>query len=183
MSRVTNCPLQRYTCPCTLHILPTIQRPKTQSVLWMRRRCSADIQLYNQFTEFVRPTKPQGSWLLKTDEHWWRFLTLLWSRSEPYPARPPTLWLSQPWRKTVWSLQREQLHIPMTWSAINVTEDCLLISSCLTVAYVPLTVFLVIVVVFHASVTSPQLNAAVFVCRAYSIPTNLRTLTQTSNAK
>ena len=43
--------------------------------------------------------------------HWWRFWSLLWSRSEPYPAISQTLWLSPPWRKTVWSLQREPLHL------------------------------------------------------------------------
>ena len=43
--------------------------------------------------------------------YWWRFWTLLWSRSEPYPARSPTLWLPQSWRKAVWSLQREPLHL------------------------------------------------------------------------
>ena len=48
----------------------------------------------------------------------------------------------------------------------------------ITVAYVPLTAFLVIVVVFHVSVTSPQLNAAIFLCQVYALPTGLRTLTQ-----
>ena len=49
----------------------------------------------------------------------------------------------------------------------------------ITVAYVPLTAFLIIVVVFHISVTSPHLNAAIFLCQAYALPTGLRPVTQT----
>ena len=49
----------------------------------------------------------------------------------------------------------------------------------ITVAYVPLTAFLVIVVVFHISVTSPQMNAAIFLCQVYALPSSLRVLTQT----
>ena len=49
----------------------------------------------------------------------------------------------------------------------------------ITVAYIPLTAFLVIVVVFHISVTSPQMNAAIFLCQVYALPSSLRFLTQT----
>ena len=48
----------------------------------------------------------------------------------------------------------------------------------LVVAYVPLTIFLAIVVVLHVSVTSPHLNAAILACQAYSQPIGLRVLTQ-----
>ena len=48
----------------------------------------------------------------------------------------------------------------------------------LVVAYVPLTIFLAVVVVLHVSVTSPQLNAAIMVCQAYTQPIGLRVMTQ-----
>ena len=48
----------------------------------------------------------------------------------------------------------------------------------LTVAYVPLTAFLVLVVVFHVSVSSPHVNVAIFLCQVYAFPTSLRLLTQ-----
>ena len=48
----------------------------------------------------------------------------------------------------------------------------------LTVAYVPLTVFLVVVVVFRLLVTSPQLHMAILMCQTYSLPISLRFLTQ-----
>ena len=48
----------------------------------------------------------------------------------------------------------------------------------LTVAYIPLTVFLVLVVFFHISVTSPRLNLAILLCQLYTTPTGLQVLTQ-----
>ena len=48
----------------------------------------------------------------------------------------------------------------------------------LTVAYVPLTAFLVLVVVLHISVSSPHMNVAIFLCQVYALPTCLRLLTQ-----
>ena len=48
----------------------------------------------------------------------------------------------------------------------------------MTVAYVPLTVFLIIVVVFHISVTSPHLNVAILLCQVYALPACVRVLTQ-----
>ena len=53
----------------------------------------------------------------------------------------------------------------------------------LVVAYVPLTIFLAIVVVLHVSVTSPRLNVAIMVCQAYSQPVGLRVLTQVTRKK
>ena len=47
-----------------------------------------------------------------------------------------------------------------------------------TVAYVPLTVFLLIVVVFHISVTSPRLNVTILLCQIYALPAGLLVLTQ-----
>jgi hypothetical protein len=46
----------------------------------------------------------------------------------------------------------------------------------LAVAYLPLTVFLAIVVAFRISVASPHLNAAVFLCQLYASPAVLRVL-------
>ena len=48
----------------------------------------------------------------------------------------------------------------------------------LTVAYLPLTVFLVIVVVFRVSVTSPKVNVAVLICQSLALPPSLRMFTQ-----
>ena len=45
-----------------------------------------------------------------------------------------------------------------------------------TVAYVPLTVFLVLVVAFHISVASPRLNVAILLCQIYAEPSGLRVL-------
>ena len=53
----------------------------------------------------------------------------------------------------------------------------------LVVAYVPLTIFLAIVVVLHVSVTSPRPNVAIMVCQAYSQPVGLRVLTQVTRKK
>ena len=48
----------------------------------------------------------------------------------------------------------------------------------LAVAYVPLTFFLVVVVVYRISVTSPQLNVAILFCQALAFPSVLRITTQ-----
>ena len=48
----------------------------------------------------------------------------------------------------------------------------------LTVAYIPLTIFLVLVVAFHISATSPHLNLAILLCQVYALPTSLRIITQ-----
>ena len=47
-------------------------------------------------------------------------------------------------------------------------------------AYLPLTVFLVIVVVFHISVTSPVMNVPVLCCQLLSMPFALRLIWQVS---
>ena len=47
----------------------------------------------------------------------------------------------------------------------------------LTVAYVPLTVFLAIVVVFHISFSTPRLNLAIYLCQCYTLPNFMRELT------
>ena len=44
----------------------------------------------------------------------------------------------------------------------------------IAVAYIPLTLFLVIVVVFHISVTSPAMNVPVLCCQLFSLPFALR---------
>ena len=48
----------------------------------------------------------------------------------------------------------------------------------LTVAYLPLTIFLVIVVIHRVSVTSPKLNVAVLLCQYLALSPGLRMLTQ-----
>ena len=48
----------------------------------------------------------------------------------------------------------------------------------LSVAFVPLTLFLAVVLVFRLLVTSPQLNMAILMCQTYSLPIGLRFLTQ-----
>jgi hypothetical protein len=50
----------------------------------------------------------------------------------------------------------------------------------LAVAYLPLTVFLLLVVAFHISVASPDLNAAVLLCQIYASSPVLRVLVQNS---
>ena len=47
-----------------------------------------------------------------------------------------------------------------------------------TIAYVPLTVFLVLVLTLHISVASPQLSAAVLACQMFAFPSHLRYLVQ-----
>ena len=47
-----------------------------------------------------------------------------------------------------------------------------------TVAYLPLTVFLVIILVFRISVTSPKLNVVVLICQIYTSPQTVRVLIQ-----
>ena len=47
----------------------------------------------------------------------------------------------------------------------------------LTVAYLPLTVFLAIVVIFHVSFSAPHLHAVIYLCQCYSMPTLMRVLT------
>ena len=39
-----------------------------------------------------------------------------------------------------------------------------------TVAYVPLTLFLAIIVIFHISFSTPRLNLVIYLCQNYSIP-------------
>ena len=54
----------------------------------------------------------------------------------------------------------------------------------LTVAYIPLTVSLIIVMAFHISVASPHLHMAVLVCQIYTLPELQRVLVQnTRDAK
>ena len=53
----------------------------------------------------------------------------------------------------------------------------------LCVAYVPLTIFLAIVVIFHISVSTPHLNLAILLCQSYAHPTALRVLTQLTRDK
>ena len=48
----------------------------------------------------------------------------------------------------------------------------------LTVAYIPLTLFLIIVMAFHISVASPHLHMAVLVCQIYTLPEIQRVLVQ-----
>ena len=48
----------------------------------------------------------------------------------------------------------------------------------LTVAYVPLTVFLIVVMMFRISVTSPHLHVAVLFCQIYTLPEIQRVLIQ-----
>ena len=44
----------------------------------------------------------------------------------------------------------------------------------ISIAYIPLTLFLVVVVVFHISVTSPAMNVPVICCQLFSLPFTLR---------
>ena len=54
----------------------------------------------------------------------------------------------------------------------------------LSVAYIPLTVFLIIVMAFHISVASPHLHMAVLVCQIFTLPEIQRVLVQnTRDAK
>ena len=54
----------------------------------------------------------------------------------------------------------------------------------LTVAYIPLTVFLIIVMAFHISVASPHLHMAVLACQIYTLPEIQRVIIQnTRDAK
>ena len=48
----------------------------------------------------------------------------------------------------------------------------------LAVAFLPLTLFLIVVVVFHISATSPQLNMVIVLCQCYSIPETSRVFLQ-----
>ena len=48
----------------------------------------------------------------------------------------------------------------------------------LTVAYLPLTIFLVIVMAFHISVASPRLHLVVLLCQVYTLPEILRVIIQ-----
>ena len=48
----------------------------------------------------------------------------------------------------------------------------------LTVAYLPLTAFLVLVLAFHISVASPRLHMAVLLCQIYTLPEIQRVFTQ-----
>ena len=44
----------------------------------------------------------------------------------------------------------------------------------ITLAYGPLTVFLIAVMAFHITVTSPSLNAVILVCQIFTLPGNIR---------
>ena len=46
----------------------------------------------------------------------------------------------------------------------------------LTVAYVPLTVFLAIVVIFHVSFSAPHLHGVIYLCQCFTMPTLMRVL-------
>ena len=46
------------------------------------------------------------------------------------------------------------------------------------IAYIPLTIFLIVVVVFHISVTSPVMNVPVLCCQLLSLPFALRFIWQ-----
>ena len=48
----------------------------------------------------------------------------------------------------------------------------------LCIAYLPLTVFLCVVIVFRISVTSPAMNAPVLLCQLFTLPSLLRVLSQ-----
>ena len=50
----------------------------------------------------------------------------------------------------------------------------------LLVAYLPLTLFFVFVILFRISVTSPKMNTVVFTCQLFSTPTHMRYLMQFS---
>ena len=49
------------------------------------------------------------------------------------------------------------------------------------VAYFPLTIFLVAVMVFHISVASPHMNAAVLLCQTYSLAETIRVFLQNTS--
>ena len=46
----------------------------------------------------------------------------------------------------------------------------------LTVAYIPLTVFLAIVVIFHIPFSTPRLHVVIYLCQFYTMPTVMRIL-------
>ena len=50
----------------------------------------------------------------------------------------------------------------------------------LTIAYGPLTIFLIAVLAFHITVSSPRTNAVVLICQIFSLPGNMRYIVQQS---
>ena len=48
----------------------------------------------------------------------------------------------------------------------------------LAVAYIPLTLFLILVMAFHISVTSPYFSAAILICQILALPGNVRYMVQ-----
>ena len=66
------------------------------------------------------------------------------------------------------------LHTLMTaWRCVRCLHDKNVVKYC-AVAFLPLTLFLVIVITFHISATSPSMNAFVLVCQVLTSPMQVR---------